>query len=248
MECDLCHLKFDARNHRFVGSRSSRSAAAAGKFVPSRNSGGTSSAHFCSLKCLTRWQAGSLPSVCRNCCDYLPGEASRSRRAAKRDLVFCSPDCASVFQLRMKGIFPPDSVAAKADWRHTSEAVRGRDRHVCQACGSSRSEAVLQVDHIVPYFLCKEDDTRNLLTLCVKCHGFKTDRLEPALCLGRVGNFLIGLRRGGWPMAAVRVAMRLYCLPTHERRRSMPWAWLPGCIRWPKPPQSRKKEYLLRLF
>jgi|SRR5579859_7514882 len=234
MECHLCRLRFDARKHRFAENLSSQNDQSYRK-------------RFCSAACLKRAQKGWQPSVCRNCDDYLPGEPVRSRNTV-HELVFCSSDCLAVYRLRVNGIFPPDSAGARTDWRHSSNRVKVRDGDACQVCGVPRSQTILQVDHIVPYRLCKRDDTQNLLTLCTRCHGFKTHRIEPRLFLGRIGYFLIGLRQGGWPMGKVKAAMRLYDLPTQEQKRSMPWAWLPAYIRWPKPPHVQKKKYVLRMF
>lgn len=235
MKCELCNLDSDGRKQRIVyqevGSHQTRK-------------------HFCSQRCLKRWQCGCVPARCRNCFDPFPGKFCRSLRAWGQKMAFCSSDCRAVFRLRERRTVAPGKSRSsllvemfhanerpktgwkkeRPGWSRVRQLVKSRDSYSCQACAAARAESILQVDHIVPYLLSQVDDPRNLLTLCVRCHGFKTDVLEPRLFLGRVGYFLIGLRRGGWPMATVKAAMKLYSLPTHERKRPMPRCWVG--VRW----------------
>lgn len=248
MECHLCHLRFDARRRRFLGDPESKGALLPGSISLSAKASGRPPERFCSGRCLKRWQAGWRAARCGNCCECLPGEPVRNARLFKREPVFCSSGCVTVYRLRIEGTFPPDCASARADWRSSSGRIKFRDHNTCQVCGIARSKAILHVDHIVPYILSKRDDPENLLTLCVRCHGFKTDRLEPWLLSGRIGSFLIKLRQAGWPMTRIRSAFKLYDLPTHERERPMRWSLHPSGPRWPRPPGARKRQYLLRMF
>lgn len=58
------------------------------------------------------------------------------------------------------------------DWEAKARAIRQRDDHTCQGCGSDGSDVKsLQVHHIVPLGAGGSNVRSNLITLCNECHG-----------------------------------------------------------------------------
>ena len=64
-------------------------------------------------------------------------------------------------------------------WNEIKKSIKERDNYKCVECGMSETESielfnqVLQVDHIIPYRITKDNNDYNLQTLCCKCHGKK---------------------------------------------------------------------------
>ena len=112
----------------------------------------------------------------------------------------------------------------RTNWSRVRGVVKSRDRRACQVCGKTKTQAKLHVDHIVPFLLSQSNDIENLILICQRCHSQKTD-IENQLLLGRIGCFLVSLSKAGWPMARVRVAMKLYGLPLRVRYRPVPWGF-----------------------
>lgn len=58
-------------------------------------------------------------------------------------------------------------------------SILNRDKFTCQSCGAKASDgAVLEVDHILPRSKGGSNDPSNLKTLCSKCNGGKSNKLE----------------------------------------------------------------------
>lgn len=53
-----------------------------------------------------------------------------------------------------------------------------RDQYRCQSCGYFQTEALLQVDHIIPLAQGGSNDLSNLQTLCQPCNLRKSSRLD----------------------------------------------------------------------
>jgi transcription elongation factor Elf1 len=58
-------------------------------------------------------------------------------------------------------------------WRKVAQEVRLRDNFTCQGCGTSPA---VDVHHIVPWRVSKDDSMTNLVLLCRSCH-MKIERL-----------------------------------------------------------------------
>lgn len=58
------------------------------------------------------------------------------------------------------------------EWRKISRRIRERDSCTCQLCGKHKLELknTLDVHHIIPYIISKNNDDTNLITLCRGCH------------------------------------------------------------------------------
>jgi 5-methylcytosine-specific restriction endonuclease McrA len=65
------------------------------------------------------------------------------------------------------------------DWRTAKKASKQRDDYRCVSCGMTEEEHIakcgqgLQIDHIIPYKVSKDNSLNNLQTLCSLCHGKK---------------------------------------------------------------------------
>jgi len=122
---------------------------------------------FCSLECSSKSQKKPLP-ICELC----------GKTCSKLGRRFCSPECKKQWyrgdkvycyvgdNLR-KQDFPYDY----SDWMRMAEKARERDK-TCQHCGKSCIEngRALDVHHIIPYRISKDNSLPNLVSLCRSCH------------------------------------------------------------------------------
>lgn len=60
--------------------------------------------------------------------------------------------------------------------KKTRFEVFKRDKFICQYCGRSAPEVVIEVDHIIPVASGGENDEMNLLTACKECNAGKKHR------------------------------------------------------------------------
>lgn len=85
-------------------------------------------------------------------------------------------------------------------WQAVRDAVFARDLATCQVCGNIVTNRKI-IDHVVPLRLCDHKqalDSRNLWTLCYRCHYRKT-RLEQVISKQAKGdNKLRHLDRSWW--------------------------------------------------
>lgn len=56
----------------------------------------------------------------------------------------------------------------KNPWKTLSKKIMMRDNLTCQSCGLNKTK--LNVHHIIPYSISKNNNEENLVTLCVPCH------------------------------------------------------------------------------
>jgi 5-methylcytosine-specific restriction endonuclease McrA len=75
-------------------------------------------------------------------------------------------------------------------WIKLAAKIRQRDGYICQRCNRTQAEngERLAVDHIRPWRSFKNkseaNDPANLASLCKKCHGYKTSKVERAWLKG----------------------------------------------------------------
>lgn len=68
--------------------------------------------------------------------------------------------------------------------------MRERDGYTCRRCGMTQTEngEALAVDHIKPWRSftseIEANDPSNLASLCKKCHGYKTSKVEREWLVG----------------------------------------------------------------
>jgi 5-methylcytosine-specific restriction endonuclease McrA/predicted nucleic acid-binding Zn ribbon protein len=139
------------------------------------------------VRCAKAWVEGN----CDRC-----GKAFRRRSVRTRPTTyrFCSRECSSGFiagdkHAWWRGGSDPNR---GAKWTRLAESIRKRDGHVCQRCGTTQAENKerLAVDHIRPWRSFEDkveaNDPANLTSLCKKCHGYKTTKIEKAWLRGDV--------------------------------------------------------------
>lgn len=140
---------------------------------------------FCSAICFNRY--GKTMVKC-DCCNK---DLWLTNSQLKRSLYhYCSKICAeddSRYHLRDNshqrwkggGIY-----LRGKNWAAIRKAVRDRDGHKCMICGMTEKELgkAMDVHHIVPYRLFKNDeeanDLGNLISLCPSCHHREDARVK----------------------------------------------------------------------
>lgn len=65
-------------------------------------------------------------------------------------------------------------------WRSIRTEILRRDDYTCQKCHKQFSRHDLDIHHITPYRLTKNNNPDNLLTVCKWCHATLEDRSLPA--------------------------------------------------------------------
>lgn len=142
---------------------------------------------FCSPKCKRGKTMGTFQ--CGYCAKNVVRLKSQVRRH-RSSLFFCSRLCLSSFY---KGELHPMYRACRpedlrrissAAWKKLAKLIRERDGHKCLRCGRERvsTERQFPVDHIVPWRSFEDkteaDSPVNLVTLCPRCHSWKTSSAE----------------------------------------------------------------------
>lgn len=146
---------------------------------------------YCSIRCYdtVRMAESSESFSCARC-----GKAVTRRKVRTRpkQFMFCGRDCARGFITGEKhalwrgGGDPNRGVG----WVKLAASIRERDGYECRRCRLSQFEngEALAVDHIRPWrsFDNKKEanDPSNLVSLCKKCHGYKTTKIERAWLRG----------------------------------------------------------------
>ena len=54
------------------------------------------------------------------------------------------------------------------EWERIRNVVLERDKKICQLCGNKKKK--LDVHHLIPYRVSKDNSIENLISLCSKCH------------------------------------------------------------------------------
>lgn len=123
-------------------------------------------------KGITTWNKGHrtyLDKICEKC-----GKKFRIRHWVKK-ARFCSRKCLEGLSAGKKNYFWKDGKSHEpysSTWKESlKESIRQRDNHKCQVCGVPQIECIqkLSVHHID--YDKKNDDTKNLISLCRRCHA-----------------------------------------------------------------------------
>lgn len=61
------------------------------------------------------------------------------------------------------------------EWKQLVKLILKRDNYICQNCGTNEN---LHVHHIIPYRLIHDDNPKNLLALCRRCHALFDNKLR----------------------------------------------------------------------
>lgn len=147
---------------------------------------------YCSMKC---WRVVNAhrPQVKAVICDNCGCEFRRTFGAVKRSKrLFCSKECqhkymAGANTAAWRGGSDPNRGRG---WVKLAELIRERDGHRCQRCNRTQEEnrQKLSVDHIKPWRLFDSAEAANhptnLISLCRKCHTWKTHVAETRMLKG----------------------------------------------------------------
>lgn len=153
----------------------------------------------CSRKCYRAVQA-KRPAMVEASCVKCGAKFTRTIAALKRvKHAFCGDDCRKSYYVGENSpMFRGDKDPNRgANWNRLAQSIRERDCFACQRCGRCESGQVdkLSVDHIWPWRMFKDkaeaNHPDNLVSLCRKCHSYKTSKVERALLTGD----LLGLKQ-----------------------------------------------------
>jgi len=61
------------------------------------------------------------------------------------------------------------------EWKQLVKLILKRDNHTCQNCGVNEN---LHVHHIIPYRIIQDDNPKNLITLCRRCHALFDNKIR----------------------------------------------------------------------
>jgi 5-methylcytosine-specific restriction endonuclease McrA len=64
-----------------------------------------------------------------------------------------------------------------AEWYIIRQLVLERDNFKCRICGRMHHEILLDVHHIVPWRISKDNSVGNLITLCRSCHLIEEQKI-----------------------------------------------------------------------
>ena len=189
---EACSLEC-GQKRRSRGARTRRDAdclVCKAAFVSKLNVGGWTK--YCSLKCWKSVQS-IRPSLLTVQCAHCGASVKRTEALVRRvSKTFCSPRCQQAAlrgsdHANWRGGADPNRGAG---WAKLAESIRRRDGYCCQRCGRTQvdNSQRLSVDHIRPWrlFECAADANNpgNLISLCRKCHGWKTTVAERRMLIG----------------------------------------------------------------
>lgn len=162
------------------------------KFWPLKRRGGVWQT-YCSRACQNVKLSERLAMIqvtCLQCSRIF----RRTKGAVKRQKRhFCNKVCFHKFNVgentaNWRGGHDPNR---GPEWLKIAASIRDRDEHVCRRCGKTEAEngKKLDVDHIVPWRLFPgrpdiANSPSNLVSLCARCHRYKTAKLEQAYLEG----------------------------------------------------------------
>lgn len=103
----------------------------------------------------------------------------------------------TVAKVRAQGLWNSAPNDYGKDWPALSNAIRQRDRFLCQHCGVAETEGAHHVHHLVPLrkFPTLEEANRpeNLVTLCSRCHRLAEQNVQIQSGISALGYLLVNL-------------------------------------------------------
>ena len=142
--------------------------------------------YFCNKQCEFEWKKGkNHPRYNRKMinCDYCNKEYEIKNYLLKKHTNhFCSFECEQNWMKenwreeghpRWKGGINLYYDVTSKEWRNKRLEILSRDKFTCQYCGKKLDECdnlLFDIHHIIPYRLSQSNNSRNLITLCRKCH------------------------------------------------------------------------------
>jgi predicted HNH restriction endonuclease len=110
----------------------------------------------------------------RNSCSVtwnLPQYKEMNRRIQRKRIEDGTHNLLEIIKLRQENARIRDYDLKKSEWKQLSKKIMLRDSYVCQSCGQSFPAGGLNVHHLLPYSMSKDNSEQNLITLCVSCHA-----------------------------------------------------------------------------
>lgn len=131
---------------------------------------------YCSRACYVK---SGVPA--NNIAEYTKSEFISNRNKEKwfrervskglKKYFISNPRCKEGWYIQRYGInYTPKKLKRSSIWRNLSKKIR--DKHNCARCGSSNK---LDVHHIIPYKISKDNSLNNLVVLCRLCHKLVED-------------------------------------------------------------------------
>lgn len=125
---------------------------------------------FCTRNCFSNYinQIGYITKTCEQC---------KNKFTIKKSLEqirYCGVTCLGLARRQLyKGSGNPRWLGGCSDyrgddWKENRRIAYERDIGACQRCGTQ--EARINVHHIIPYRISKNNSIENLISLCNKCH------------------------------------------------------------------------------
>ena len=116
-------------------------------------------------------------------------------------IPLCSVECRALFGRGANSpMFRPESIGdplkrlGRGEWKRRAAEARSRDSNTCRRCARKWEHGrCFPVDHVIPWRTFENkahaDDLSNLVTLCDKCHSWKTSTAERKWFMGDMQSF-----------------------------------------------------------
>lgn len=103
----------------------------------------------------------------------------------------------TVAKVRAQGLWNSAPNDYGKDWPALSNAIRQRDRFLCQHCGVAETDGAHHVHHLVPLrkfpSLEEANAPQNLVTLCSRCHRLAEQNVQIQSGISALGYLLVNL-------------------------------------------------------
>jgi len=188
--------KAAAEKRRYARRKPKACAHCGTEYLPPYSAKAAGSNKFCSRKCYFA-TVGARPAMTTATCTQCKATFKRTAAALKRVRhSFCGSACRALyFRGENSPMFRGDKDPNRgAGWNRLADSIRERDSFTCRRCGRGECGTVrkekLSVDHVRPWrsfedkALANHQD--NLVSLCRRCHSYKTTVVERAWLLGDV--------------------------------------------------------------
>ena len=185
---------------------------------------------FCSRQCIRRTRPAMLQTTCTQCGATFKRTSAAIKRVKR---TFCGKECQHAFFVgenspMFRGDKDPNRGAA---WNKIAAQIRRRDCYACRRCGLCEYGQLdkLSVDHVRPWRSFEDKDLANhpdnLVSLCRRCHSYKTTTVERAWLLGDriawlqwVRSLSLESAAFGWISGAVEVPVTVPPMPSNGFR------------------------------
>lgn len=132
------------------------------------------------LRCNRIFQNKSVKIICETCGKEFVKPLCRTKdNRCKKSGRFCSQKCYGIWMSKnMEGDKNPawlggiskdfSKWGSRGQYRRLRYLVFKRDNYTCQICEKQKD---LNIHHVIPYKISKNNDLENLITICRSCHS-----------------------------------------------------------------------------